>query len=224
GPKAGGSAPPVGVTHTVVGANANYTVSITNPSTPQGTTIYHEISYSPVISFKSNLTTTLPPFTETTKNIPAPGSNQFFRLRSSFDRKTWTNYQLSSTSPIDAGLIESGTMAPGATFNQSNFAVATSEAVGSGASVFISGTGGPLTPYTAVKGSMQSSRPSATIIGNTFGPSEFIGWDGTQFQLKGTLADVLADNLEPVGKVAIGSGAPGGGGTAGGNGARLTAV
>ena len=221
GAKPSASAPPAGVTHSVVGANAQYSVSITNPpgtSTP----IYHELSYSPVVSFSKGVQT-LPVTTNTSLQLPSPGGNYFFRLRSSYDKKTWSNYRLTDVKPIDAGLVESSTMAPGAAFNQTNFAVVSPTTAGAEA-ISISGPNGQFTPYTAVRGSTQSLRPSATIVGTQFGPSVFVGWDGTQYQPKNTLAEVLADDLEPVGMVELGGSTSGGGGTSGSNGGRLTAV
>lgn len=223
GVKAGSSAPPVGVTHTVTGANAAYNVAITNPPSSSPQPIYHELSYGPLVSFTKGVTT-MPPTTATSINIPAPGANGFFRLRSSYDQVNWSPYQLSSTSSIDAGLVESSAISDGATFNQTNYAVVSSAAVGSGSNITISGTGGDFTPYTAVKGPAQSTRPSATIVGLADSTDQFVGWDGSQFQLKSTLASTLPDALEPVGKVTIGSGEIGGGTAVGGNGGRLTAV
>jgi hypothetical protein len=221
GPKQGASAPPVGVTHQVQGANGVLTVSIANPPSPQGTTVFHEFSYSPIISFTKRVTT-LPPTQNTAITIPAVGGNYYCRLRSSYDKKTWSPYTLSSTRPIDAGFVESSAMSPGAAFNQTNFAVVSAASVGIESAITINGTGGQFTPYTAIKGTVQSSRPAATIIAPYLGPNAFVGWDGSQYQLKSTLAAVLADDLEPVGAVI--AGAPGGGGTGGGNGGRVTAV
>ncbi len=221
GPKAGSSAPPVGVSHQATGANGVVTVSIANPSTPQGTPIWHEYSYSPLASFTKNVTT-LPPTTSTSITIPAVGANVFGRLRSSFDRKTWTKYQLSSTSPIDAGYVESSALSAGAAFNQTNFALVQSQTSGGATTIAVNGTGGNFTPYTAVKGSIQSMRPSATIVGLELGTNQFLGWDGEQFQISPSLAGVFPDDLEPVGAITAGSSTPGGGGASGGNGGRMT--
>jgi hypothetical protein len=224
GPKAGSSAAPSGVTHSVSGANAVLTVNISNPSTPSSTSIYHEFSYSPLKSFTKGVTT-LPPTTATAITIPAVGSNVYGRLRSSFDQKTWSNYQLSSQSPIDAGFVESSALSPGSAFNQTNFAEVNSQVIGGGVNtVTVNGTGGIYTPYTAVKGSVAKLRPSATIVGTELGSNQFVGFDGLQFHLLSTLAGVFPDELEPVGNVVVGSGVAGGGGVFGGNGGRLTSV
>ena len=203
GPSAGSSAAPVGVTHTVSGANGVFTATISNPPTAKSTTIYHEISYSPLKSFTQGVTT-LEPTTATNVTLPAPGASFYFRVRSSFDKKTWSNYQLSSVAAIDAGLVESSAVAAGAAFNQSNFAqVNSSAATGGSATITVSGASSTLSSYTAVKGAAQQIRPSATIVGIQPSTDQFIGWDGVQFRAKPTLASVLADSLEPVGKVSV---------------------
>lgn len=204
GPKASSSAPPTGVTHSVTGANGVATVAIANPSSAKSSPIWHEISYSPLKSFTQSVTT-LPPTTATNVTIPQSGVSAFYRLRSSFDKKTWSNYQFPTSGPVavDAGLVEATAMTPGAAFNQTNFAVVNSEASGGAAVVTISGVGGSLTPYTAVRGTTQAQRPSGAIAGIAPLSNQFIGWDGKQFHAKPTLAAVLADNLEPVGKVNV---------------------
>src|SRR5208282_1966870 len=168
--------------------------------------------------------TALPPTTATSFQVPAVGGNYYCRLRSSFDRKTWSAYTLSSTQPIDSGYVESSALSSGATFNQTNFAVVETAFEGSGAAVSIHGTAGQFTPYPAIKGSVQSLRPSATIIATELAPNQFVAWDGSQFRLTSTLADLFADDLEPVGAVIAGGGTPGGGGASGGNGGRLRAL
>ena len=202
GPQAGGSAAPTGVTFSVNGAGGYFTVNITDPSSAQQGTIWHELSYSPIASFTQKVTL-LPATTSTQLSVPGSGVSAFWRMRTSFDRKTWSAYQLASTSAISAGLVESGAMSAAAAFNQTNYGVVNSQASGSSAAVTISGTGGDLTAYTALRGSTQAVRPSATIVGVTPATEQFVGWDGTQFQLKPTLAAVLVDSLEPVGKVSV---------------------
>lgn len=221
GAQAGGSKPPVGVTHVVQGANAQYTVAINNPP-GETRPIWHRVSYGPLVSFSKDVTA-MEPTTQTSVVIPTPGTNGFVQLESSYDKKTWSKPQLSSTKPIDAGLVSSSATAPGGVFNQTNYAVVSSKASGAGAAIEVNGTGGNFTPYTAVRGATQVSRPSATIVGNLAG-QQFVGYDGAHYQLKSTLAQTMDDKLEPVGAVVIGSGQTGGGQTAGGNGGRLTNV
>lgn len=202
GAQQGSSAAPAGANFTVDGANGVFSVAFIDPSTAKPNTIWHELSYSPIVSFTQNVTTQSPT-TNATASIPAPGQSFFFRMRVSFDKKTWSAYQLLSTTAVDAGLTESGAMAPGAAFNQTNFAEVNSAAAGGSAEVTISGTGGLLTSYAAIRGTTQATRPSATVVGVTPGSEQFVGWDGSEFQLKPTLASVLADGLEPVGKVSV---------------------
>ena len=202
GAQAGSSAPPMGVGFNVRGGSGVFTVEVTNPATGSNPALWHEISYGPLASFTQNVTT-MTPTTSGSVSIPAAGQSYFFRLRSSFDKKTWSAYQLASTSAIAAGLVESGSIAAGATFNQTNYGVVNSQASGSSAAVTVSGTGGNLTAYTAVQGSMETLRPSATIVGVVPQSEQFVAWNGRGFQLKPTLAGVLADDLEPVGKVSV---------------------
>lgn len=202
GTQPGSSAAPVGVTFTAQGANGVITIAVTDPSTAKPNTVWHEISYGTLVSFTQNVTT-MSPTTNTSITIPAPGQSLFVRMRSSFDKVNYSPYQLASTTAIDAGLVESSAMAPAAAFNQTNFGVVNSAASGTAAAVTISGTGGELTSYPAVKGATQVIRPSATIVGVEPQSEQFVAWDGTGFQLKPTLAAVLTDGLEPVGKVSV---------------------
>lgn len=220
GAKAGASAAPQGVAHSVAGANAQYSVSIQNPATPQGTQIWHEFSYSPVKSFTKNVTT-LPATTATSFQVPAVGVKAYTRIRSSFDQKTWSSYQLSSTDPIDAGHVSSSAIAKAAAFNQTNYAVVNSQKNGGLLTVTVNGTGGDFTPYTAVRGSTESLRPSATIVGLEEGTQQFVTYDGSQFHIAPNVAQALSDDVEPVGSVVVGSGQSGGGGTNGRNDGRL---
>lgn len=204
GAQPGSSKPPIGVTHTVTGGSGVATVNIANPPSAKSMPIWHEISYSPLKSFTGQVTT-LPATLNTSVSLAQSGVSAFYRLRSSFDKVTWSNYQFPTTgpNPVDAGLVESEAMSPAAAFNQSNFAEVDSQASGATALITIAGTGGPLTPYTAVRGTTQKNRPSATIAGVTPSTDQFIGYDGSQYIAKPTLAAVLADNLEPVGKVSV---------------------
>ena len=202
GPPASGSQPPAGCTIGVTGGSGVWTVSIKDPATAKPNTIWHEVSYSPLLSFTQNVTT-LPATTSLSLTVPGSGAQAFFRMRVSFDKKTWSGYQAASVTAVNAGQVESTAMAPAAAFNQTNYGVVNSQASGGNALVTVSGTGGDLTAYPAVRGTTQAIRPSATIVGVTPGSTQFVGWDGQQFQLKPTLASVLSDNLEPVGRVSV---------------------
>lgn len=220
GAKAGSSAPPTGVSHSVAGANAQYTVSIANPTNVGGRPIWHEISYSPLKSFTRGVVTQ-EPTTQTTVQIPSPGGSFAFRLRSSFDKVSWSPYQYSTTTPVDAGYVESSALSRASALNQSNFAVVNSQSFGGLVGVTVNGIGGNFTPYIAVRGGVQSIRPSATIIGPFVAGSQMVTWDGAQFHLASTVAEALSDDNEPVGHVQVGSGTAGGGGTTGANDGRL---
>jgi hypothetical protein len=198
------AATPSGVSFQVAGQNGTYTVTITDPSTAKPGTIWHEISYSPLVSFTQNVTT-LDATTATSVTVAAPGATNYFRLRVSYDRVNWSGYQVLSTTPVQAGLVQASSMAPAAAYNQTNFATVNSQAAGSAAIVTVSGTGGALTAYAAVKGANQTLQPSATVVGVTPGSNQFVGQDGTTglYELRPTLASVLTDNLTPVGKVSV---------------------
>jgi hypothetical protein len=220
GTPAGAGTAPVGVQASISGANGVFTVTFVNPAgSGANQTIYNEVSYSPLQSFTQNVTT-LPATTGPTVSVPAPGATYFFRWRSSYDQKTWSAYKLIQASAVSAGLVESSAISSGAAFNQTNFAEVNSQASGTSAisdvlgldrthqsarycTVTISGTGGPLSSLVAQKGVVQSVRPSATVAGVAPGSEQFVGWDGSQYQLQPTLASVLADNLEPIGKVSV---------------------
>jgi hypothetical protein len=203
GAASGSSAPPQGVKFSVSGANGVFSVNITDPSTAKPNTIWHEVSYGPLISFTSGVTT-MAATANSTASVAAPGVSAYFRLRSSFDKQTWSAYQLASTSIIDAGLVVAKTMAPAAAFNQTNYAVVNSQASGSAAAVTVSGTGGDFTAYTAVLGGAESVMPSATIVNVPPETEQFVAVTGDPvFQLKPTLASCFADGLTPVGKVSV---------------------
>jgi hypothetical protein len=208
GTQANSAAAPTGVTFTATGASGVITVSITDPNTAKAGTIWHEISYCTLASFTQNVTT-LPATTATSASINNSGFTGFLRMRVSYDRVNWSGYQALSSGQISAGQIEATAMAPAAAFNQSNYGVVNSAASGGAAAVSISGTGGQFTSYPAVRGTQQQNRPSATIVGVEPQSQQFVGWDGTTFRLKPTLAGVLADDLEPVGAVSVvGTAAP----------------
>jgi hypothetical protein len=200
-------AAPAGVGFSVSGANGVFTASMTDGA-QGGRAVWKEVSYSPLKSFTSAVTT-LPLTTANSLTVPIPGASYFFRIRVSFDQVNWSGYTLASSSAIDSGLVSSAATAPGAAFNQTNYGVVTSVAVGASADIEISGANGPLTSLPAVKGAATTVLPSATISGVTPGSSQFVGWNGKNYVLAPTLAAVLADNLTPIGAVSVvGTGAP----------------
>jgi len=215
--------PPPPATAVAAGANGTISLQITNPAQAAKATIYHEVSYSTVKNFSQNVTT-LPVSPNNTVAIPAPGQAPFVRLRSSYDGATWNTHQLVQQTVVDAGLQSSAASSPAMVLNQSNYATVTGQgAPGEVPVIQVYGPNGPYSGYTAVKGTKQSSRPSATILNSNYQQSQFVAWDGKRFQIGTTLPQVLNDSWEPVGQALV-NGAPGGGGTLGGNGSRLTAI
>lgn len=220
--KQAGLAPPL-ASAMAAGANGAITLAITNPSMASNATVYHEVSYSTVKNFSQNVTT-LPKTAQTSVNIPAPGQSPFIRYRSSFDGVHWNSHQLIQNSAVDAGLQTSAATSNGVVLNQSNYATVVGQpSTGGIPSIQIYGPTGPYNGYTRVKGTVQASRPSATIINSNYQSDSYVAWDGKQYQVGSSLPDTFNDTWEPVGVAAV-NGTPGGGGSAGGNGGRLTAV
>ena len=207
----------------VVGSNGAFNLKIANPSGPAPQTPWHEVSYSPTKTFKSNVTT-LEPTTATSLTVNAPGETHFFRIRSSLNKQVWNDHVLASNTPASSGLVSSAATSDGGAFNQTNFMSVVSTSTGGSTQVNIQGAGGALTSGTAVKGGVETVLPSASVIGPALGNSVFAGWDGEKYSLQPTLAAILQDHLTPVGMTTVGSATPGGGGAAGGNGGRMTNV
>lgn len=217
--------PPPAATVTAAGANGNITVQIKNPTQAAKATIYHEVSYSTVKNFSQNVTT-LPPSPAGSITIPAPGQAPFVRIRSSYDGATWNTHQLVQQSAVDAGLQSSAASEPGTVLNNWNYANVVGRGTGGQVPLIrVYGPNGPYSGYTAGRGTMQVSRPSATILNTNYAQSQIVAYDpkARQFQIASTLPEVLSDKWEPVGQ-ALTNGAVGGGGAKGGNGARLTAI
>lgn len=203
GSRSVGAASPAGVGFAVSGANGQFQWQVTNPATAKGQTIWHEISYCALKSFTENVTT-LSPTAGTSGTVAEAGQNYFFRLRSSYDLRNWSSYQLAATAAIASGKVSSAATSDAGAFNQTNYGVVTSAAVGSTAEVQIQGASGPLTSLVAQKGPTQTALPGATIVGVTPGSDQFVGWDGSQYILRTTLGDLLAsDDITPIGKVSV---------------------
>lgn len=202
GVQAGSAAAPAGVTIAVTGANGGIAVAITNPGGQGNQNIWHEVSYSTLKSFTQSVTT-LPPTQGTSVSLSLPGTSYFYRLRSSFDLQSWSGYQLASTAAISAGLVSSAATSAGGAFNQTNFGVVSSRAVGGSAQVDVHGPSAPLTGLVTKKGNQQVVVPAATVIGATPGSDLFVGWTGKSYILRSTLADLLDDDVTPIGKVSV---------------------
>lgn len=195
------AAAPAGTSIRVTGANGVFSIEV-GDGNQNGRQVWKEISYSTVKGFTSNVTI-LPLTTATSTTLNAPGATYFFRMRTSFDQVNWSGYELASVDAVAAGLVSSSATAAGAAFNQTNFGVVTSRAAGATADVIISGANGPLTSLPAIKGSTVSLLPAAAVSNVPAGSTQFVAWDGARYQLRPTLASVLADNLTPIGKVSV---------------------
>lgn len=203
GAKANRAQYPSGVTFSAQGANGAYTLTASNASGTQGQTIWYEFSYSTVRSFTQNVTV-LPQTTSPTITVNLPGQSLFFRVRVSFDQTNWSPYLQASTAAVSSGLVSSSATSNAGAFNQTNYGVVTSVAVGATAEVQISGANGAYTSMVAQKGPAQSSLPGATVVGVAPGTDQFVGFDGQKYVLRRTLADLLADDtVTPIGKVSV---------------------
>ena len=192
--------PPVGLLE-VTGANGAFTISVTNVSQSINKTVYNEISYSPSSSF-SNGVVVLPVSTATHQTLPAPGLTVYWRLRSSYDQANWNAYtRLPGT--VSSGLQTSAASNHATVLNQTNYATVDSVAVGGTANVRVYGKGGPLTQYPAVKGAAETILPSATIINVPLSSEQVVGFDGSDYQVRGTLPEQLIDTIVPTGAVSV---------------------
>lgn len=198
----------------VVGNNGTWVATITLPQQASGSskpknstnaTIYHEISSSTSPNFSTGVTV-YPLTAATTVNIPAPGSSETFRLRSTYDQVTFNNYSV-VPGVVAAGLQTSAATEPNNSLNQSNFATIDSIGAGGSATVRIYGSGGPGTSWTSVLGANSKVIPAGTIINVTYGVTGYVAWNGSSYEFKAGLTQTFPDNWIPVGKVSvIGSG------------------
>jgi hypothetical protein len=197
---------PVGVTAQVSGANGVYSIAIDNGD-QNGRAVWNQIAYATVQSFTAGLVT-MAPTAATQITINLPGETLFFRLRSSFDQKSWSAWQFIGDSPVQpvaSGLVTAAAQDEGVAFNQTNYAIVSSAAVGGAAAVRIAGPSGGASAATRQKGPVQSILPGGVVDNVPFGTSHFVGYKPgpTGYRLLPTLADVLQDNLAPVGKVSV---------------------
>jgi hypothetical protein len=201
------SAPPATASLSVSGANGSYQISITNPPQSINKSIYHEVSYSTKSNFSQNVTT-LPVSTATKLSLALPGATVYFRIRSSFDQANWNSYQIQA-SAVSSGLQSSAATENANVLNQTNYANVDSVSAGASANVRIYGKAGPTTQYPAVKGATETILPSATIINVPLSSTQVVGFDGTDYQVRGTLPEVLADGTTPTGSLSVvGGGTP----------------
>lgn len=191
------------------GSNGSYTLTITPPQLKTPAALWYRVSYSTVKGFTSNVTT-LQPSTSTSIALNLPGQNLFFQVEASFTNQgPWTQAVLASQTATASGLVSSAATSEAGAFNQTNLAVVTSVAVGDSAAIQVQGAGGALTSMVRVKGSKQQIRPGATLVGIPPGSTKYVGYDGTGYLVRPTLASLLADDVEPVAKVSVvNSGSP----------------
>ena len=209
-PQQPASAPPPLATLAVTGVNGDFQIEITNPSQSINKAIYHELSYCSQPSFVGGSgVTTLPVSTSTKLTVAGPGVTAYWRIRSSYNQNNWNSYQVSPSS-ISAGLQSSAASESATVLNQTNYAHVDSiaNAGDTAADVRIYGKSGINTQFPAVKGSAETILPSATIINVPFATEQVVGFDGSDYQVRGTLPEVLEDGTTPIGALSvIGSGA-----------------
>ncbi len=209
-PQQPSSAPPPLATFTVSGANGAFNIAITNPSQSINKTLYHELSYSSQASFVGGSgVTVLPVSTATKQTAAAPGVTAFWRLRSSYDQSNWNSYQV-QPGTVSAGLQSSAASEAATVLNQTNYGNVDSaqNSTDTGAIVRIYGKAGLNTQFPSVKGAAETILPSATIINVPFASEQVVGYDGTDYQVRSTLPEVLQDGSTPIGAVStVGSGA-----------------
>jgi hypothetical protein len=194
-------APPSPPGISLTGANGTFTYQITPPSQSLNKAIFYEISFSAQSNFTSGVTT-LPVSSSTQGSVAAPGTTANFRVRASYDQTNWSAYA-SAGAAVAAGKQTSAATENNIVLNQTNYASIDSVAVGSSANIRVYGAAGPGTQYSAVKGATGTVLPSATIIGVPLGTSKVVAYDGANYQVAGTLPEVLADNNTPTGAVSV---------------------
>jgi len=111
--------------------------------------------------------------------------------------------------PISSGLQSSAASEAAVSLNQTNYANIDTVASGISANLRIYGKAGPTTQYPAVRGSVETILPSATIINVPFNSTQIVGYDGEDYMVRGTLPEVFADGVTPTGAVSVvGGGTP----------------
>lgn len=192
----------------VAASNAAFNITITPPSLNPPATLWHQVRYSPIKGFTSQVTE-LEPTTSTSMVLNLANQTLFFQVRSSYNKQQWNDWSLASESAAQSGLVSSNVTNEAGAFNQTNLAIVTSTAIGASAAIQVQGAGGPLTSMVRVKGTQQLPRPGATIVGITPATTRYVGYNGAHYVVRPTLAALFADHIEPVGKVSVvGTGVP----------------
>jgi hypothetical protein len=165
---------------------------------------WHEVSYSPVKGFTSQITV-LEPTTATQINLHLPGASYFFRLRSSFNKTVYNQPVLHGQQAVSSKLVSSAVTESAPAFNQTNFGVVSSTAVGTTAIVTVAGAGTTLGSVPTIKGAAQGLTPGATLIGAEPGSKQYVGYDqnAQEYVMDTTLPSVFGDTVTPIGVVSV---------------------
>ncbi|MDE2102638.1 MAG: hypothetical protein KGL39_35660 [Patescibacteria group bacterium] len=204
------NAPPPASSFTVTGANGQFNISIVlpqqaggnrAPKNPTNAQIYQELSSSPVADFSSDVT--VYPLSANTQYVfPNPGAALYWRLRSSYDQKTFNGYARYGGA-VNAGLQSSAATQPNVPLNQSNFATVDSIGAGGAATVRIYGSGGVGSSWPSILGASSKVIPGGTILNVPYSTNAFVAWDGSQYHLKSILTQTFSDGWIPVGNVSV---------------------
>ena len=133
--------------------------------------------------------------------FPNPGATLYWRLRSSYDQTTWNAYTYAGA--VSAGLQSSAASEPETNLNQTNFARVDSIGAGGSATIRVYGSGGVGTSWTSGSGTNTKVVPAGTILNVTYGTTQFVAWDGSKYQIKSSLSQVLPDGWIPVGSTSV---------------------
>jgi len=187
----------------VAGANGAFTVTITNAEdNTKNAVVWIEVSFSTVKSFASNVTTR-PATTSTSMVLNLVNQTLYFRVRWSYDRKNWSTYVTADQNPVSSGKVSSTATSDAGSFNQTNLGYVTSSTDATTGTIKIQGANGPYSNLVAIKGGKQIQLPAATIVGVTPSATYFVGWNGSKYVLKSTLAQLFDDGITPIGRVTV---------------------
>ena len=195
------AAPPAQAGLSMTGANGVFTIAITPAAQSVNAVLYHELSFSLESNFSSGVTI-LPVSAATNQTYAAPGLSVYWRLRSSFDQKNWNAYTFQG-GVVSAGLQSSAATENANVLNQTNYASIDSVAAGASANLRVFGKSGVGFMYPAVKGSVETILPSATIVNVPLSSNQVVAFDGDKYQVQPTLPQVLADGMTPTGSVSV---------------------
>ncbi|HUD21834.1 MAG TPA: hypothetical protein VMQ60_03235 [Acidobacteriaceae bacterium] len=203
--------PPGQCALSVTGANGTFTVNITlpqqasgsaKPANPTSAPIYQEVSSSPVSNFTTGLVV-YPITVASSMSFDNPGATLFWRLRSTYDQRTYTSYTYQQGGAVAAGLDTSAAHNPNLLLNQSNFARIDSIGAGATATIRIYGSGGVGTSWTSILGENSKVIPAGTLLNVTYGSTVYVAWDGSRYQMKSDLTQTFADTWLPVGSTSV---------------------